>query len=74
LWLSWAGSAPLGPVNSQELKKGATRLRQSTDKAIVGLFGGSIFETGQFLYRKDNLYMLLEAEPSRAEAFLDALV
>ncbi|MGA2766347.1 MAG: uroporphyrinogen decarboxylase family protein [Spirochaetia bacterium] len=74
MWLSSAGSAPPGPVSHEELKKGAQKLRRSTDKAIVGLFGGSIFETGQFLYRNDNFYMLLAAEPARAEAFLDALV
>ncbi len=74
MWLSSAGSAPPGPATQQELRKGAALLRRSTDKAIIGLFGGSIFETGQFLYRNDNFYMLLAAEPARAEAFLDALV
>ena len=74
MWLSSAGASPPGPVSQEELKKGAAGLRRTSDKAIIGLFGGSIFETGQFLYRNDNFYMLLAAEPARAEAFLDALV
>ena len=74
MWLSSSAAAPPGPVGAARLKEGAARLRRSTDKLIVGLFGGSIFETGQLLYRNDNFYMLLAAEPARAEAFLDALV
>jgi len=79
LWLSSAAAAPpgpafAGPVNARFLRDGAARLRQSSERAIVGLFGGSIFETGQFLYRNDNFFMLLASEPARAEAFLDALV
>ena len=39
----------------------ARALRQSTDRAIVGLFGGNLFELPQFLYRMDNYlsYMAL---------------
>lgn len=37
-----------------ELAAGARRLRSSTDRAIVGLFGGNVFEIPQFLYRIDN--------------------
>ncbi len=74
MWHSSVTSAPPGPATQEELKKGAAELRRSSDKAIVGLFGGSIFETGQLLYRNDNFYMLLAAEPARTEAFLDALV
>ena len=46
----------------------------STDRAIIGLFGGNLLEIGQFLYRIDNFLMLLAGEPARAHAFLDALV
>lgn len=74
MWLSSTAASPPGPVGAAALKEGAAKLRRSSDKLIVGLFGGSIFETGQFLYRNDNFYMLLAAEPARAEAFLDALV
>ena len=42
-----------------EMEKRAKALRESTDRAIVGLFGGSLFELPQFLFRMDNylLYM-----------------
>jgi uroporphyrinogen decarboxylase len=57
-----------------QLAAGAKALRASTDRAIIGLFGGNLLETGQFLFRNDNFYMLLAAEPSRAHRFLDKLV
>jgi len=37
-----------------ELERGARGLRRSTDRAIIGLFGGNFFEVPQFLYRIDN--------------------
>ena len=67
---------PLVPAedNPDPLADGACRLREKTDKAILGLFGGNLLEAGQFLYRNDNFYMMLAAEPKRAHAFLDKLV
>jgi len=71
----WTGvAAPPGPVDPQTLRKGARRLRKSTDRAIIGLFGGNLFETGQFFYRADNFFMLLAGEPAKAHRFLDQLV
>ena len=73
----WTGiSSPPGPLVSgpggyQVLAEGAKKLRQSTDRAIVGLFGGNLLELGQFLYRNDNFFLLLAGEPERAHAFLD---
>jgi uroporphyrinogen decarboxylase len=73
MWLAVGG--PPGPrVDAAKLREGAKRLRQKTDKAIVGGFGGKLLETGQFLYRNDNFYMLLAAEPEKAHKFLDDLV
>ena len=37
-----------------QLGAGARHLRETTDRAIIGLFGGNIFEVPQFLYRIDN--------------------
>ena len=65
------GSPGLSP---QDLAAGARRLRERTDRAIIGLFGGNLLEIGQFLYRNDNFLMLLAGEPARAHAFLDKLV
>jgi len=71
----WTGvAAPPGPVDPQTLRKGAKRFRESTDRAIIGLFGGNLFETGQFFYRADNFFMLLAGEPAKAHRFLDKLV
>jgi uroporphyrinogen decarboxylase len=73
----WTGIAsPPGPSigGAEELAEGARRLRASTDRAIVGLFGGNLLEMGQFYYRMDGFLMLLGAEPERAHRFLERLV
>jgi len=76
----WCGIAsppgPLvaGPDGPRRLAEGAKALRATTDRAIVGLFGGNLLEVGQFLYRNDNFLMLLAADPDRANEFLDRLV
>jgi len=79
LWTSPAVAAPPGPLapgaeGERLLREGAARLRASTDRAIVGLFGGNLFEVGQFLYRNDNFFLLLAGEPARAEAFLERVM
>jgi uroporphyrinogen decarboxylase len=53
-----------GPEGLNRLREGARILRANTDRAIIGLFGGNLFEMGQFLYRNDNFLMLLAAEPA----------
>ena len=63
-----------GPEGQRVLAEGAKRLRQQTDKAIIGLFGGNLLEIGQFLYRNDNFLMLLAGDPARAHDFLEKLV
>ncbi len=63
-----------GPDGDRVLADGARRLRAQTDRAIIGLFGGNLLETGQFLYRNDNFFMLLAGNPRRAHEFLDRLV
>jgi uroporphyrinogen decarboxylase len=79
MWTASALAAPPGPVGAgadgpRRLTDGARRLRASTARAIVGLFGGNLFEMGQFLYRNDGFFLLLAGDPVRAEAFLDKLV
>lgn len=68
--------APLGYDREglAKLASGAQALRQSTDRAIIGLFGGNLLEIGQFLFRIDNFLALLAGEPQRAHRFLDRLV
>jgi len=67
-------AAPPGPVTDEQLREGARRFRVSTDRAIVGLFGGNLLECGQFLYRNDGFLMLLAENPQRVHAFLDRLL
>ena len=75
MWTSSAAAAPPGPGDGrEELPRGRRRLRERTDRAIVGLFGGNLLECGQFLYRNDSFFLLLAGEPDRAERFLDRLV
>jgi uroporphyrinogen decarboxylase len=72
MWTSIA--CPPGPVDSQTLSEGAKKLRQRTARAILGLFGGNLFEMGQFFYRADRFMMMLAAEPKKAHRFLDNLI
>jgi uroporphyrinogen decarboxylase len=68
------GPLAAGAEGQRRLREGAVRFRAKTDRAVIGLFGGNLFEAGQFLYRNDNFFMLLASEPRRAEAFLDRMV
>ena len=53
-----------GPEGARRLTgRGLQAPRASTDRAIVGLFGGNLLEIGQFLYRNDNFFMLLAGNP-----------
>ncbi|MCL5669819.1 MAG: methyltransferase [Acidobacteria bacterium] len=77
MWHSIA--SPPGPLadGMEGLKRfgeGAKRLCAETDRAILALFGGNLLESGQFLYRNDNFFMLLAGEPKKAHDFLDRLV
>jgi uroporphyrinogen decarboxylase len=63
-----------GPEGEQLLKKSAQNLRQSTDRAIIGLFGGNLLETGQMLYRNDQFLLMLAMDPPAVHDFLDRLV
>jgi len=71
--------SPPGPLvdgheGEQLLKKSAQKLRQSTDRAIIGLFGGNLLETGQMLYRNDQFLLMLAMDPPGVHDFLDRLV
>jgi len=69
-----SGPLAAGPGGRDLLSEAAKAFRASTDKAILGLFGGNLLEIGQFLYRNDNFFMLLASAPRQAHAFLDRLV
>lgn len=73
----WTGiGSPPGPsiASDEERAEGARRLRAKTDRAVIGLFGGNLLETGQMFYRMDQFLVMLAGDPQRAHRFLDALV
>lgn len=51
----------------------ARRLRERTERAIIGVFGGSLLELGNHLFRHDNFYMMLASEPEKVHAILRCL-
>jgi len=77
MWCAF-GSPPgplvAGPDGLKKLSEGARQLRASTDKAIIGLFGGNLLEMGQFFWRNDVFLMLLAENPDKIHAFLERLV
>jgi uroporphyrinogen decarboxylase len=77
MWCSVA--SPPGPLvdrpgGDAHFRDGARRLRSTTDRAIIGLFGGNLLEMGQFLFRNDKFLMLLALEPQKVHNFLDRVV
>ena len=64
MWTAVARPGPWSPGRTAALlAEGAQRLRQRTDRAILGLFGGNLLEIGQFFYRNDHFLMLLAGDP-----------
>lgn len=68
------GPLVAGKFGDQAMIEGAKGLRERTDRAILGLFGGNLLEIGQFLYRNDKFFMLLAGDPKRAHQFLGRVV
>jgi uroporphyrinogen decarboxylase len=54
---------PLNESGLAELTFHAKTLRESSDKAIIGLFGGSLFEIPHMLYKMENYLMFLVLFP-----------
>lgn len=54
---------PLDGDGLAEMAQAAKALRASTDRAIVGLFGGNFFEVPQWLVRMDNYLMYMALYP-----------
>jgi uroporphyrinogen decarboxylase len=62
------------PEGAKIFRELAAATRASTDRAIYGIFGGNLVETGQFIFRMDNYLCDLLANPERVHKFLDALM
>jgi uroporphyrinogen decarboxylase len=74
LWGAIPTPPNLEEVDDRALSQGAKTLRGSTDRAMIGLFGGSLFEIPQTICRNDNFLMLIAAEPDTTNRLLDALM
>jgi uroporphyrinogen decarboxylase len=74
--MMWSIPAPpnLDMLSDAKIVEGAKTLRRTTDRAIIGLFGGNMFEIPQMICRTDNFLMLIASEPNHAHRLLDALV
>jgi len=62
-----------GPEGEKLLANSAEKLRKSTQRAIIGLFGGNLLESGQMLYRNDQFLLMLAMDPPSVHDFLDRL-
>jgi uroporphyrinogen decarboxylase len=57
-----------------ELREGAMRLRASTGRAIIGLFGGSFFETAQELLGMERYLVSLKVLPNAVQRLNEKLL
>ncbi len=55
-------------------RESAMHLRESTDRAIYGTFGGNLLEIGEFVFRIDNFLYQMAANPRRVHTFLDRVL
>ncbi|MBS0001243.1 MAG: hypothetical protein KFF73_19820, partial [Cyclobacteriaceae bacterium] len=62
-----------GPDGEKLLVAASEKLRKSTGRAIIGLFGGNLLESGQMLYRNDQFLLMLAMDPPAVHDFLDRL-
>lgn len=67
------GHIPLTDEGLRQIEAGAKALRESTDRAILGIFGGNLFEVPQFLYRTDNYLIYMAMYPEACEGLSEAL-
>jgi uroporphyrinogen decarboxylase len=65
---------PYDAAGLRALAEGARRLRESTSRAIVGMFRCPLLEGGQHLFGMDGFYLLLAGEPDLAHGVLDGLL
>lgn len=64
---------PLTDEGLRELEAGAKALRASTDRAIIGLFGGNLFEVPQFLYGMEKYLTAMASYPEDCIRLSEAL-
>jgi uroporphyrinogen decarboxylase len=64
---------PLNEKGLAEMALKARKFRSSTDRAVIGLFGGNMFEIPQMLFRMDHYLMYLSLYPKKALKFSEKL-
>ncbi len=77
MWTNTAapgGHIPLTGDGCRQLADGARKLRESTDRAILGIFGGNLFEVPQMLYGMENYFMHMAMYPEGCKRLSQALV
>jgi uroporphyrinogen decarboxylase len=62
------------PQEVKDVRNIAAKTRDSTDRAIYGMFYGTLLENGNYTFRMDNFLCELVANPKRVHKFLDALM
>ena len=68
-----ASHLKLEGADLKTLADGAKNLRASTDRAIIGLFGGNLFEIPQFLFKTDNYLLYMAMFPDATHRFTEKL-
>lgn len=75
----WTGTPHPGahiPLDNKGLSlmaKSAKTLRESTDRAIIGLFGGNMFEIPEYLFRMDKYLLDMTMSPDKIIKFSEKL-
>ncbi|MCD6287717.1 MAG: methyltransferase [Candidatus Hydrogenedentes bacterium] len=64
---------PMDDAGLAQMAAGAKMLRESTDRAIVGLFGGNMFELPQSLFGMENYMMYMGLYPDAVRRLSDKL-
>jgi uroporphyrinogen decarboxylase len=62
------------PDGAKRLREIAAATRDSTSRAVYGIFGGNLVETAQYIFRMDNLLCDLLGNPERIHKFLDVVL
>jgi len=63
----------LSGKNLELMAEKARTLRESTDRAIIGIFGGNMFELPQMLFRMDNYLLYMAMYPEQTLRFSEKL-
>jgi uroporphyrinogen decarboxylase len=75
----WAGAPspgghiPFDKKGLEWLRQGAEKLRKSTPRAVIGLFGGNMFELPQWLYGMEDYLLFLRMFPDDVLRLSEAL-